>query len=66
MKKIKLVKPIKKDENGELVFDICCDEANSNWIRAARLAKTAKEGDKIAGKKLKKMENTPMYRVSDD
>jgi len=66
MKKIKPIKPIEKDENGELVFNICCDEANSDWIRAARLAKAAKEGDKEAAKKLKKMENTSMYEVSDD
>ncbi len=66
MKQLKPIEPIEKDKNGDLVFNLCADEANSDPIRAARLLKKAKAGDKKALKKLKEMENTPMYRESDD
>jgi len=66
MTKMKPIEAIEKDKNGDLVFNLCTDEANSDPIRAARLLKKAKAGDKRALKKLKEMENNQMYRESDD
>jgi len=66
MTKMKPIKAIEKDKNGDLVFNICADEANSDPIRAARLLKKAKAGDKKALKRIEEMENTTMYRESDD
>lgn len=42
------------------------DAANGDWIRAARLAKRAREGDKEAENKLKEMENTKLVTYDDE
>lgn len=59
-KKLKKVKPVEIDEDN-VIFNIDADEANADWIRAARLLKKANQGDKEAGDKLEKLFNTPMH-----
>lgn len=58
---MKKIKPI-NEEDGETVYDLCSDEANSNFIRAARLKKASEDEDEAAKKKLELMQKTPMYR----
>lgn len=58
-KKLKKVQPVEID--GDTVTLRIADEANADWIRAARLLKKAKKGDKEAGDKLEKLFNTPLY-----
>lgn len=60
MKKLKIekVEPAEYDEDGNLVFNLSDTQANDDWIRAARLKKQGKLEE------LKKMEETPMVRVS--
>ncbi len=50
-----------EDEDGNEVFDLDADEANGDWMRAARLARAADAGDEDAAKELKRMEKTPLY-----
>lgn len=57
---MKKIKPVEKDKDGNIVFNLDADEANADWIRAGRLLKKAQAGDKEAAAKLKKMEETPM------
>ena len=64
--KLKIVKPIEFDKNGEPIFIPSCTAANDNWIRAARLKKKADAGDKAAKQKLKKMHNTKMVQIEFD
>lgn len=59
MKKIQMVTI---DEDGTFHINSCCDEANSDPIRAGRLADAAKQGDKEAEKKLARMSATPMMQ----
>ena len=49
----------------EPVGRIRLTEATDDWLRAARLAKRAEEGDKEAAKELERMESTPLVRVED-
>lgn len=42
------------------------DAANGDWIRAARLAKKAREGDKEAAKELEKLENTKLVTYGNE
>ncbi len=58
--KLKPVKPIEKDEEGNITFNLCADAANADWLRAARLLKQRKR------KELEKLSNTKMYYVIDD
>lgn len=57
-KKHKKVEAIEYDENGNPTFNLGASAANDDWIRAARLQKQGKLEE------LKKMEETPMIRVS--
>jgi hypothetical protein len=54
-----------KDEKGKVISKIPVTEADDDWIRAARLAKKAKEGDKEAEKELRRMQNTQMIEIDD-
>ena len=49
----------------EPVGRIRLTEATDDWLRAARLAKRAEEGDKEAAAELERMESTPLVRVED-
>jgi len=62
---MKKIEPIEKDKNGNVIYNLAADEANADWLRAARLARATKSGDKEAAKKSKAMENTPKYRESE-
>lgn len=42
------------------------DAANDDWIRAARLAKRAEQGDEEAAKKLKELEETKLVYYEED
>lgn len=53
--------PIDRTE-GETVYRLHADEASSDPIRAARLAKAAANGDEKAKEKLERMKKTSMYR----
>jgi len=64
--KYKTIEPIEYDENGELIINACCTAANADWIRAARLAKKADDGDKEAKKILEELHNTKMVRIEKD
>lgn len=55
-----------KDEQGNIIDRIPMTEADDDWIRAGRLAKKAREGDKDAADKLRQMENTQMVELVDD
>jgi len=56
------VKPIIKDKEGNIeMINLCCDAANADWLRAARLMEKAEVGDKKAKRELAKLEDTPMY-----
>jgi hypothetical protein len=63
---MKKIKPVEKDKDGNIVFNLDADEANADWIRAGRLLKKAQAGDKEAAAKLKKMEETPMRSYTFD
>ena len=62
----KKVEPITRTENGEIVFNLAADEANANWLLAARLRRLADEGDEEARAKLEKMMEAPMYEWEPD
>jgi hypothetical protein len=62
----KKIEPVYIDEDGTLVVNVCCDEANSDWIRSARLANAARKGDKAAQAGLHRMSATPMMEEVDD
>lgn len=53
------------DDSGK-VIEIPMTHANDDWIRAARLARKAKEGDKKAEEELRKMQNTQMMKSDDE
>ena len=59
-KKNKKVEAIEYDEEGNPIFNLGASAANDDWIRAARLKKEGKLEE------LKKMEETPMYRIVDE
>ncbi|TVQ86833.1 MAG: hypothetical protein EA393_11320 [Bacteroidetes bacterium] len=53
------------DDSGKVV-EIPLTLANDNWMRAARLARKAKEGDKKAEEELRQMQNTQMMEPEYD
>jgi hypothetical protein len=53
-------------KDGKIITKFPITEADDDWIRAARLAKKAKEGDKEAEKELRRMENTQMVEFDDE
>lgn len=55
-----------KDEEGNIIERISMTEADDDWIRAGRLAKRVKKGDKEAAEKLRQMQNTQMVEYIDD
>lgn len=63
---VKKIEPFYYKDDGTLVINACCDEANSDPIRAARLRKAANDGDKEAEKELARMSDTPMIQEVDD
>jgi len=59
---MKKVEPIMKDEEGKIAqINLCCDGANADWLRAARLKKKSEDGDEEARKELAELESIPMY-----
>jgi hypothetical protein len=58
---IQEIKPFYYDENGMLHINACCSEANSDPIRAARLARKAKAGEKAAALELEAMKAGKMF-----
>jgi len=56
--------PIDHDEDGELILDIDSDAMNANWMRAARLKKTAREGNEEARKELERLDHTTLYEYA--
>lgn len=53
-------------ENGNIIKRIPMTEADDDWIRAGRLRKKARAGDKAAAKKLKEMESTQLMEALDE
>lgn len=58
---LKEIKPFYIDEDGTFHVNACCSGANSDPIRAARLARKAKAGDKAAAKELEALDSQKMY-----
>jgi len=58
---LKKIKPIIKID-GEIIFDLSSDEANSDPIRTARLIDNIERGNKKSIKNFIKLQNTLMYR----
>lgn len=58
----KPVKGLTRDENGVLIVNVAAMESNGDWIRAARLARRAEEGDQEAAQELERMDQTPMMQ----
>ncbi len=54
------------DEDGKLIDRIPMSLADSDWIRAGRLAVKARAGDKNAAKALKIMQETEVYFYDSD
>lgn len=54
------------NERGVLVINAATTEANSDWLRAARLKRAADQGNEEARKELERMNNTPMMQEVDD
>jgi len=59
--KRKKAKAIDYEPDGTLILCPECDGANADWIRAARLAKRAEEGDEEAARELKELASEPVY-----
>ena len=57
---MKRVKPIEKNKNGEIIYNLASDAGNADWIRTARLLKAGKTEE------AKKLFNTPMYYLTND
>ncbi len=55
-----------EDEDGNIIKRFPMTVADDDWIRAGRLRKKAKAGDKPAAKKLKEMESTQIMRVDEE
>ena len=55
-----------EDEDGNIINRIPMTEADDDWIRAGRLAKKAREGDKEAAEQLRQMQNTQMVEIVDE
>jgi hypothetical protein len=51
-------------EGDMMVIRPHADEANDDWIRSARLARAAKEGDKKAAAELARLESGKMMQVT--
>jgi len=51
-----------KDEK-KIILDVDSVELNASWLRAYRLLKKAKKGDKQARKELDRMDNTEMVTL---
>ena len=66
MAKQKAIKGFSVGKNGRISINACCDEANSDPIRAARLRIAARGGDEEAKKELARMEETPMMETEDE
>lgn len=64
--KIKKATITLQDKDGNIIVEVPLSQANDDWIRAARLAKKAREGDQEAAEKLKRMQDTQMYIVDDE
>jgi len=59
---MKKIEPIVRDEEGKVAqINLCCDGANADWLRAARLKRKSEDGDEEARKELAELEDTPMY-----
>lgn len=66
MTKQKAIKGFSVGKNGRISINACCDEANSDPIRAGRLARAAKAGDNEAAEELARMSATPMMQEVED
>lgn len=63
---MKKIEPIVKDEEGKIVqINLCCDGANADWLRAARLKKKSEDGDEETKKELAELESTSMYVMNE-
>ncbi len=67
MKKLKKVESIKRNKDGIAIgFNLASTGANDDWIRSARLARKADNGDKEAKAELEELNNTPMFYSEED
>jgi hypothetical protein len=58
--KLKPVKEIEVNENGDVTFNLSARASNADWIRAARLLKAGKLDE------FEKLDETQMYYLVED
>ena len=58
---MKKLKPVEKDEEGNIPYNLHATAADVDWMQAGRLRRRAEAGDKAAAKELEEMENTLAY-----
>lgn len=63
---IKQVSPVAYENDGSVTMNFAADEANGNWLYAARLQRRAEAGDKEAQAELDRMLETPLYEITGD
>ena len=63
---MKKLKPVEKDEEGNITYNLHATAADVDWMQAGRLRRRAEAGDKAAAKELEEMENTPMVEFTDE
>jgi len=66
MTKFKRIRAVDTEKNGTLVLNLASTAADDDWIRAARLARKAEEGDEEAAKELECLRETPMVIIDQD
>ena len=64
--KFKKVVPFYYDKDGVLNINMSANEADADWLFAARLAEKAEKGDVEAQKELERMMKAPMYEVGEE
>lgn len=56
--KLKKAKPIIRNKKGEIIgFNLASDEANHDWMRAARLLKQGRKAE------VERLSKQPMYKI---
>jgi hypothetical protein len=60
MKKIKISKPVTRDNNGTLVLNFDADESSSDWLGYSWIKKLAGEGDEEAKKEIERIDASEM------
>jgi hypothetical protein len=60
MNKIKISKPVSRDNNGSLVLNFDADESSFDWLGYSWIKKLAGEGDEEAKKEIERINASQM------